>query len=495
MIPVPVLPDLPAIDWLLVPVIVPLLGAIAGFVWPRAATAVGLAALVLSALGAATITAQVIGTGPRSAPVGGWEAPLGIVLAADGLTAAFLLLCAVLSVGIALARALGGPPARGAAIFWPLMLLLVAGLNGAFLSTDIFNIYVTLEVAALAAVGLAVLTGSRAALHAALNYLLAGMLGGALILLGVGVLYHAHGRLDLAGLSAVMGGAPSDRIALIAIIAGLALKSALFPLHAWLPAAHSNAQAPVSALLSALVLKAPLYVALRLWVGVFEPSTASGTILGAMGAGAILWGSVQALRADRLKLLVAYSTVAQVGLISLAFGLSAANPAAIAWTGAVTLMLGHGLAKAAMFLAAGRIAAEVGHDRIADLDRSARRPTLAQFSFALAAISLIGLPPTLGFAGKWQLMESAVRADAWIWVATAMAGTLLSVGYLSRVLVGFLRFDRVRAPLGEHQGWTLADAPPLLLALTAFGAGLFATHIATLLTLGSPFGPLPGAMS
>jgi formate hydrogenlyase subunit 3/multisubunit Na+/H+ antiporter MnhD subunit len=483
-----------AIDWLLVPVIAPLLGAIVGFVLPRAAAAAGLAGLGLSAAAAAAITGMVLADGVQATAMGGWEAPLGIVLAADGLTAAFLLLTAVLTLAIGSARALGRAPVRGAAIFWPLMLLLVAGLNGAFLSTDIFNIYVTLEVAALAAVGLAVLSGSAAALRAALNYLLAGMLGGVLILLGIGLLYHAHGRLDLGGLADVVGSAPNDPIAMIAILAGLTLKAALFPLHAWLPAAHSNAQAPVSALLSALVLKAPLYVALRLWVGVFEPSTASGTVLGLMGAGAILWGSVQALRAERLKLLVAYSTVAQVGLISLAFGLSAANPAAIAWTGAVTLMLAHGLAKAAMFMAAGRIVEETGHDRIADLDRSGRRPTLAQFSFALAAISLIGLPPTLGFAGKWQLMEGAVRADAWIWVAMAMAGTLLSVGYLSRVLVGFLRFDRVRGAVGEHQGWTLADGPPLLLALAAFGAGLFATHIIALLAAGAPLGQLSGTM-
>lgn len=488
------IPPLPEIDWLIVPVIAPLVGAIVGFAVPRTAQAAGLAALALAALAAAAITATVLAAGPQALAVGGWAPPLGIALSADGLTAAFLVLTAVLSLGIAAARALGRPPKRGAAIFWPLMLALVTGMNGAFLSSDLFNIYVALEVAAAASVGLAVLTGSPAALRAGLNYLLAGLLGGILMLFGIGLLYFAHGRLDLAGLGAVAGGAPTDTIALVAIVAGLALKAALFPLHGWLPPAHSNAQAPVSALLSALVLKAPLYVALRLWVDLFDPSAALGVVLGAMGAGAILWGSVQAMRTDRLKLLVAYSTVAQVGLVTLAFGLSATDPAAIAWTGAVVLMLAHGLAKAAMFLAAGRIVDEVGHDRIADLDRSARRPTLAQFSFALAAISLIGLPPTLGFAGKWLLMESALRAEAWIWVAVAMIGTLLSVGYLSRVLVGFLRFDRVRGTRGEHRGWALADAPPLMLALTAFGAGLFATHIATLLTLGSPFGPLSGAM-
>jgi formate hydrogenlyase subunit 3/multisubunit Na+/H+ antiporter MnhD subunit len=337
-------------------------------------------------------------------------------------------------------------------------------------------------------VGLAVLGGKRDALRAGLEYLLASLLGALLFLLGVALLYLTYGRLDMQGLAGVIQPDPATTLALVLMLAGLALKSALFPLHFWLPAAHANAPAPVSALLSALVIKAALFIALRIWTQLFAPTEGLGLMIGLMGTMAIVWGSVQALRTERLKLLVAYSTVAQVGLIVLAFGVSAKLSATTAWTGAVVLMLAHGMAKAAMFLSAGRIAEEIGHDRIADLDRSAKRPTLAQFSFALAAISLIGLPPTLGFAGKWMLMEGALRADAWAWVAVAMSGTLLSIAYLSRVMIGFLRFDRVRGDLGEHQGWRLADAPPLVLALGAFGLGLFATHITGLLAIGAPFG-------
>jgi len=214
-------------------------------------------------------------------------------------------------------------------------------------------------------------------------------------------------------------------------------------------------------------------------------------LIGVMGAGAMLWGSVQALRAERLKLLVAWSTVAQIGLIFVAFASAGADGLAESWKAAALLMLAHAVAKAAMFLAAGRIKDEVGHDRIRDLDRSPIRPTLAQFTFAAAAISLIGLPPSLGFAGKWLLMEGALAAGYWHWVAVTMAGTLLSVAYFSRVLVSFLRFDRMRAPVGEHQGWALADAAPLTLALMALALGLFAAPILAVMGIGYPFGALP----
>ncbi|MDM7458742.1 MAG: proton-conducting transporter membrane subunit, partial [Paracoccus sp. (in: a-proteobacteria)] len=197
------------------------------------------------------------------------------------------------------------------------------------------------------------------------------------------------------------------------------------------------------------------------------------------------------LRAERLKMLVAWSTVVQIGLIFIAFARAGQVGLTESWKAAALLILAHGVAKAAMFLAAGRIKDEVGHDRIRDLDKSEIRPTLAQFTFALAAISLIGLPPSLGFIGKWSLMEGAMAAGYWHWVAITMIGTLMSVAYFSRVFAGFLRFDRMRAPVAEHQGWAMADMPPLTLALLAISLGLMAAPILSFLELGYPFGARP----
>lgn len=495
-------PDAAVPDWIALLVLLPLAAAVGAFVWPRAAAATGLVGTAAALAAALGLALQVAGDGPVGLAPGGWAAPLGVALYADGLSSLLIVMTAAigLAIGVAAAAAFGladraadsAADRRRRRAFWPLWLLLLTGLNGLYLSADAFNLYITLEIVGLSAVGLTALSGTRTALRAALGYLFAGLVGSLLVLLGVALLYAAHGRVDLAGLGAATGDGPVAAAALAAMLVGLALKTALFPLHFWLPAAHANALAPASALLSALVVKASLYVALRLWLTVFEPGAGLSLLLGGLGAGAMLWGGLQALRAERLKLLVAYSTVAQIGLIALAFALSGTPGAGAAWQGAVYLMLAHAAAKAAMFLAAGRIAAVAGHDVVARLDRAPVRPGAAQFAFALAAVSLIGLPPSGGFLGKWLLLEGAVAADAWPWAAAIALGTLLSAAYMTRVIASFLRADRLRTTASA--AWTAGDLVPLALAAGALVLGLVAAWPLTLLAAGAPFadaGDLP----
>ncbi|WP_219831199.1 complex I subunit 5 family protein [Paracoccus bogoriensis] len=475
-------------DWLTLSIILPLFGAVAAFILPRAAAGLGLTTVAATTLCVLMMADQVAALGAVTVPLGGWGAPLGIELRADGLSVAMLALTGMvgLLVSVSAIDAFAGDrTARQRQYFWPLWLLLLSGLNGVYLGTDLFNLYVMIEIIALAAVGLTVLGGTREALRAGLDYVYASILGALLFLLGVGLIYLQLGRLDFAG---VIAAPPSAAMtaALAVMFVGLALKTALFPLHVWLPAAHANAAAPASALLSGLVVKGALYIVLRL--AGYMPALTEDilTLIGLMGAGAVIWGGIQALRAERLKLLVAWSTVAQIGLIFVALARAGERGLSDSWKAAALLILAHGIAKAAMFLAAGRIKDEIGHDRIRDLDRSPIRPTLAQVTFALAAISLIGLPPSLGFIGKWQLMEGAMMAGYWHWVAITMIGTLFSVAYFSRVLAGFLRFDRVRGgPLAEHHGWSGADAAPLILASAAVLLGLAAGPIIAFIDLGA----------
>ncbi len=459
-------------QWPAALVLGPVLAAVAAFIWPRAGAVVGLGASAATLAGALALALQIHDSGPIRTVPGGWDAPLGIAMYADGLAALLLVMTAGVGTAVALATAGAGP--RQGTFFWPLWLLLLGGLNGLYLAADAFNLYITLEIVGLAAVGLTALSGTPESVRAALTYLLAGLMGSLLFLLGVALLYSAHGRVDFAGLATATAAGPAVSAALVAMLVGLALKTAIVPLHVWLPAAHANATPPASALLSALVIKGSLYAAMRLWLAVFDPAAALGTLMGLLGAGAIVWGSVQALRAPRLKLVVAYSTLAQVGLILLAFAVAGDDAAAVAWRGAVYLMLAHAVAKAAMFLAVGRIVAAVGHD---DLDRLAEarvRPGPAQFAFALAAVSLIGLPPSGGFVGKWLLLEGSIAAGTWPWAAVIAAATLLSAAYMTRVLAQFFRTDGV--PGGEivRPGWTRADAVPLALALAALGLGIAA---------------------
>ena len=245
----------------------PLVAALFAALAPKAAATTGLIATLGNAILAGLLAHRVGTTGAASEALGGWTAPLGIGFTADGLAALMLVMTALVGFGVSVQVAGTRPrdPRAGhqRAAFWPLWLATLGAMNALFLSADLFNLYVAFEILGLAAVGLTALSGTRTALRAAFDYLSAGLAGSLLLLLGVALAYAAVGRVDLDIVPALAASA-EGRIALGLIFAGLAVKAALFPLHFWMPAAHSSAAPAASALLSALVVKAAIYVALRL---------------------------------------------------------------------------------------------------------------------------------------------------------------------------------------------------------------------------------------
>ncbi|MFT5420608.1 MAG: multicomponent Na+:H+ antiporter subunit D [Candidatus Endobugula sp.] len=401
--------------------------------------------------------------------LGGWGAPLGIDLAIDGFSALMLALTAVLSLVLTIYSSSyfseSDPQKNKTARFWPLWWLLIMGINGLFLSADIFNIYVTLEIIGLAGVALVALDGGRAALTAALRYLLVGLLGSLCYLLAVALLYRAYGTLDLTQLSAIAEPTAITWAALALITTGLLLKTALVPLHFWLPLAHGSAPTPVSAILSALVVKTSFYLLARFWLDALAPAASDYALfmLGILGALAIFWGSIQALRAKRLKLMVAYSTVAQLGYLFLLFPLfiSAGDIAAGSTSGAglsgpavsavAYFIVAHACAKAAMFLAAGNIMRTVGHDEIDRLQGLAKVMPLSLLTFAIAGASLIGLPPSAGFISKWLLLNVAIDTGQWWWAMIMLSGGLMAAMYVFRVLnIAFTRVDNKAQSATQH---------------------------------------------
>ena len=443
----------------------------------RAARALAPAGLLAGVLFAALLAAQVSMDNVRIRPLGGWPAPLGIPLHVDGLTALMLLMTAVVALPVGLYARIHYDGRPGEAAFWPLTWFLIGAMNALYLSADVFNLYITLELAGLAAVGLVSLTGNARAIAAALRYLLAALAGSLLFLLGVALLYGAHGTVAIALLAPELTPAPYAWLAATLMIVGLAIKTALFPLHFWLPPAHGGAAAPVSALLSALVIKASFYLMLRLWLDLFgalaTPSAAQ--LLGLLGAGAILWGSVQALRQKLLKQLIAYSTVAQIGYLFLVFPLVTHTDAATAsdaLAGTAMQALSHAAAKSAMFLAAGCIILAAGRDDLAGIAGLATPLPRSLIALALASVSLMGLPPSGGFVAKWLLLEGALRSAQWWWAVTILVGGLLSAAYSFRML------RQAFAPAPPER--TVAAVPrtletsALLLALLSLGLGLLA---------------------
>jgi len=468
------------------------------------------AATIGTLLAAVALAAEVGGGASPGQALGGWSAPLGIELRADGLGALLILMTAgIASITGAYAGGYFAGHSPGSTwserdAFWPLWFFLWASLNALFVSGDVFNIYVALELVTLSGIALMVLGGGTAALVAGMRYLLAAFLGSLGYLMGVALLYAEFDTLDIARLGEATGETPTALVAVTLMTAGLALKAALFPLHFWLPAAHASAPAPVSAVLSALVVKAAFYVLLRVWFFVAPGAITveAAQILGVLGAAAVIWGSLQAIRSTRLKMMVAYSTVAQIGYLFLLIPLArmagggagdVSWAAADAWNGGIYQLLSHAFAKAAMFLAAGTVMLSLGHDRVAGMGGIAGRLPIAIFAFGAAGVSLIGLPPMGGFVAKLLLLQSALATGLWWIAAVIVVGGILTAGYV------FLVIGRAFAAPGDGGEQLLpgravpriTQLAPLALALVGIFLGLAAALPLELLQVGTPFPVAP----
>lgn len=408
----------------------------------------------------------------------GWGAPLGINLSVNGFSSILLLMTAVIVLLLTFYSIGYFSKQADARRFWPIWWMLVAGINAAFIAADAFNIYVALEMIGMACVGLVAITGNTAALSAALRYAFVGLVGSLFYLLGVAILYRAHGTLDLHHLMSFTRGAHIEVVALVLISFGLILKTALFPLHFWLPAAHANSSAPVSAALSGLVVKVSFYLLIVFWFNTLSEAANNWVALffGILGSLAIFYGCLAAFFARRLKLLVAYSTVAQIGYLFLVFPLVFfEHPSGVsqssAYIAVVYFMVAHALAKSAMFLSAGSLLKSLGTDNMEQLKGSVLSQPLAISAFAIAGISLIGLPPSGGFIAKWLFLKSALEAGQWWWLIVMLGGGLMAALYV----VKFLNLAFAQAsPKSTTERPISAQPLPVVMNLSAIALAILA---------------------
>ncbi len=467
-------------------ILLPFAGAVACFlVSGRTRILAALTASLFTSAAAAATVLQVFTHEEMRIPLGGWPQPLGIQLHIDGLSVVFLLMSAVVGLMVSIYSSVFFARQTEERHFWPLWLLLWAGLNSLFMVSDIFNAYVVLELVTICAAALAVLSGKVESLKAGLRYFLIAMAGSLAFLLGVGFLYAETGMLDMFALGEEVTGSLPLAVSFGLMTAGLAMKTALLPFHFWLPPAHGEALAPVSAVLSALVIKASFYLLLRLWAGVFEPaiSVYAAQTIGFLGMAAVLWGSYQAVIQSRLKLVIAYSSVGQIGylflLFPLVFAVQETTWAAQAWTGGVYHAVSHALAKAAMFMAAGNLIIATGNDRIDYMRNVVGSLPLTTMSLGLAGISLMGLPPSGGFVAKWMLMKAVFASGQWWWVIALVFGGLLTAAYVFRILGHAFESGDRRKPMRPVP--LILETVPLILALGSILIGFRAEEVIFLL--------------
>lgn len=373
---------------------------------------------------------------------GGWAAPLGIEWVDDGLAAVVILTVGVVT-WISLVFGGSGPPeARGRVIpYYTLILLLVSGLTGLVFAADLFNVFVFLEVAALTGYALVGASGGRALLSA-FRYLVLGSFGASLYLLGVSYLYAATGTLNMADLAQRLPELMSSTAVvsgLIFVFLGLAIKMALVPLHGWLPDAYAHASESVSPILASTVTKVALVAWVRIFYSVVGPGIDVGhvpvlVLLDELGVAAALIGGTLALRQTELKRMFAYGGISHIGLILL--GVSLGN--ATGFAGGVFYLLNDAVMQAALFILAGAAVRHYGARTLQDLSAIQGRAPWMTAGLMIAAVSMIGLPPTGGFFGKWNIILGALQAENYLGVFAVVASTLLTLAYFVKIFASFL---------------------------------------------------------
>ena len=433
-----VLPHLPALQ-----VVIPLIAAPLCLLAGRASLAwiIAFLASACATAAAAILAYQTLHHGPISYHMGGWAPPWGIEYAVDSANAFILLLVS----GIATVVLLYCPSSVSKEIragrehmFYCMFILCLTGLLGIAITGDAFNVFVFLEISSLSSYALIAMGSQRKALTASFQYLIMGTIGATFFLIGVGLLYMITGTLNLADLQTRIPQIQDSRPLLAAfafITVGLALKAALFPLHLWLPNAYAYAPSGVSAFMAATATKVSLYVLLRFTFTLFGAEFAFGElplhwVLLVPAVIAMFAGSFSAIFQHDIKRMLAYSSVAQIGYITLAIAL--ASQAGV--QAAMLHMFNHGLMKAALFCALGCIFYRIGSTRIEDMAGLGRQMPWTFAAIVAGGLSLLGAPLTAGFISKWFLVQAALEQSLWWLVVLIVASSMLAVVYVWRLV-------------------------------------------------------------
>jgi multicomponent Na+:H+ antiporter subunit D len=413
--------------------------------------------LALSALSAMSIVSlialrQVLSHGAIHYPFSGWAPPLGIEWLLDGLSGVVMVLLSLVAL-IAMIYAgpgIGEQLERRRVPLNTLILLLISALTGMVMAGDLFNLFVFLEVASLSAYALVAVAGGRALLSA-FRYLILGTIGASFYLLGVGYLYAATGTLNMADLAARIVPLMESKAVLsgiVFILIGLGIKMALVPLHGWLPDAYAHAPDAISPLLAAVMTKVALYTVARItfWVLGLDRLLLQFpfmVFLGWIGAIATLVGAFLALSEQNLKRMFAYGGLSHIGLIVL--GISLGNQLGL--TGSIFYLLIDTIMQLGLFFTAGMIIYQFGVKEISELARIGRHIPWTLTTLIVTALSMVGIPPTAGFFGKWFLVLAAMQAGNYLAVGVIVLGTLLTLAAFVRVLEKLLMEERPETPL------------------------------------------------
>ncbi|MEN8198536.1 MAG: monovalent cation/H+ antiporter subunit D family protein [Thermodesulfobacteriota bacterium] len=426
--------------------------------------------------------------GPLRYRLGDWAPPYGIELVIDPLNGLVLAMVSgvALLVAIFSKNTVRQEVAEYIHHYYTLFALLVAGLLGITATGDAFNLYVLMEISALASYAL-LARGRGFAYYATFKYVIMGTIGACLYLLGVGYLYIKTGTLNMAELVSFLTrteliNSESIRVAFILIMVGLWIKMAFFPLHGWLPNAYTRTTTTTSCLVAPLMTKVSVYVMIRVMFGVFSVAFVHTTLGWSKGvvwlaSVAILAGSIGALAQTSMKRMLTYIIVAEVGYM--VGGAWLGNAAGL--TGATYHIVSDGLMTACLFMVVGAISYKTGSDDFESMRGIFRRMPITAVVFLVGAFAMIGIPPTCGFFSKWYLIKGGVIASQYPFVAALLISSLVNAVLFFRLIeIGYYdTFDSEGKPEG-HGKIKVQEAPlSMLVPMVVMAAMLLVVGLYT----------------
>ena len=451
------------------PILIPLITAILAFLLrrrPQAARLISVVGSVGLLAASIVLVIEVIDQGPIAAQMGGWQAPFGISLVADLLGAAMVVITGIVAVAVAV-YGLADVTSRAETLgHHALTHALLTGVCGAFLTGDLFNLYVWFEVMLIASFGLLILDGKRAQIDGAIKYVALNLVATICFLIGVGMLYGVTGTLNMADLSlrvAELGEAPVVIATAAFFLFAFGAKAAMFPAFFWLPAAYHTPSVTVSALFSALLTKVGVYALIRVFTLIYDtqmPAIQTVLLVGAVLTMVI--GVLGAAAQNEVRRILSFHIISQIGYMVL--GLALYTPLAL--VGAIFYLIHHIVVKANLFLIGGVVARLTGSEALPRIGGLwASRPWLG-ILFLIPALSLAGIPPLSGFWAKLLIIQASLEVEAYL-----IAGIALLVGLLTVFSMSKIWLEAFWKP---HP-----DGDPPMLAARSVGAAAVATPTTT----------------
>ncbi|MBT8375002.1 MAG: monovalent cation/H+ antiporter subunit D family protein [Deltaproteobacteria bacterium] len=394
--------------------------------------------LVLCMLCTIFVMGRVIDAGVIHYYLGSWLPPMGIEYVIDHLNALMLVIISVTALVAAVysKKSIIQEIEGSIVYFYTVFLLQVTGFLGIVITGDLFNLYVFLEITSLTGYAL-IATGEDGAPFATFRYIIMGTIGACFYLLGVGYLYIITGSLNIADLAQLLPQLYGSKVIMVAFaffFVGIAIKMALFPLHIWLPDAYTKAPSAASALIAPLMTKISVYVMLRILFTVFKPSLSIEMlpvtdIMIWLGIAAIVAGAIMALAQTDFKRMFCYIVVAEIGYM--VGGIGIANTVAI--KGVILHILNDAIMTLGMFTVAGMVYYQTKAHNLTDFKDLFKKMPYTMAAFVVIALSIIGVPPTCGFFSKWYLIQGAVIASCWAFVAALLLSSLINIILFFRI--------------------------------------------------------------